>query len=1179
MRSINANNIPALTSPGSTRSVSSISTSMVDDNIANRCNVCKEPITSQRSHRYHQRRCEKPVSLPQSGDRNKTDCHIESQDPHHSASNGETTNSFRYLQTSADSEDFCIRTPVKTPPVGDIEAWRVVNQDITHIFMNGRPYKQDDHPDKQLKSLNDFLYDFFSSRFGCKNNECQMKKSAQNKGPKEGRNIRQLKRANRRAWKEANNKENKAPEGVLQPLRKEYYHLLKLHNKMRKGNENTAKVLSAEKQMNSFREDPHRFSQNMFKPVVAAPPTFTKDNLEESFKATYCDDSRGMEYSAHPSMQECDKPSHLMDMKPPTLQELKLSLKKKRNRAAPGPNGLPYTIYKKLPIVLEHFHIIILHAWPNFPTTDWKVGRTALIHKSGSTDDPQNFRPITMTNTDGKILLSVIAKRALEYMKGNKYYNISVQKGFINDMAGCAEHTTMLIEMLRNAKANRRQITVCWTDLANAFGSLRHDLIQFALSWYHFPESFRKFVYHYYDGLLVKVKTEMWTTDVISVQKGIFQGCPLSVHLFNIVWNLALDMLEKSKDLGYTLKDSNIQVSHICYADDLTIITRTPGDNQKLIDILDEFLNWTACMKAKPTKCKSLAFRVFPSTKYAPLTESSYSTYDPLLTVNNENIPSIEKAPFKFLGRKVDYTLNDERMKEEVRSKLIELINILDQASITGAMKSWAYNNYIVPYITWELTIYDFSVSFGEELEAKITLHLKKWLGLSKNASPSILYRSTDHFGLSLTKITTHLKNMQVCRMHLLKYSQDPKSRDLYAYLKQRLQPRCNRLGLPLPHRVWSAVNTLENAERDIKLDSMVRPAYGKTGLGFIERPPCSSNKERRQEVSRRITQDDEHAMLVKCHSYAMQGEWTKYDGLMNADWSWQTLVWSLSGELLKFALNASLNVLPTPDNLRRWSKTKDAVCSLCGTTNTTLLHILNGCPTSLHQGRYTWRHDNIVCYISKFLESTMNNYHTVPTDCKEKPGISFVREGEILKSKNKSQLKASILQNTHDWQILYDYDGSSYVFPPHIATTALRPDIVIYSDSIKTVVVLELTVPAEENVQRRHQQKRHKYESLLMDACQLNGWKTHLFPVEVGSKGYVAFSMDKALKNLGLTNKQMKTVRRVVSNIALRCSYTIYLSRKNKVWRAWERSTPNQDVDESPQLVCGGSAPGNGWR
>ena len=70
--------------------------------------------------------------------------------------------------------------------------------------------------------------------------------------------------------------------------------------------------------------------------------------------------------------------------------------------------------------------------------------------------------------------------------------------------------------------------------------------------------------------------------------------------------------------------------------------------------------------------------------------------------------------------------------------------------------------------------------------------------------------------------------------------------------------------------------------------------------------------------------------------------------------------------------------------------------------------------------------------------------------------------------------------------------------FPAHITTTNLRPDIVITSDTTKTVIVIELTVPWEERLEEAHELKKAKYEDLLAEAKR-KGWHTYCFPVEVG--------------------------------------------------------------------------------
>ena len=112
-------------------------------------------------------------------------------------------------------------------------------------------------------------------------------------------------------------------------------------------------------------------------------------------------------------------------------------------------NGIPYLVYKKVLFLLCHLSLILQEMWHGFDLPQSRFGVTGLMHKNGSVVEVSNYRLVTMTNTDGKILLSIFASRSLSYMKSNGYCDLGIQKGFINDMAGCAEHTTMLAELLK----------------------------------------------------------------------------------------------------------------------------------------------------------------------------------------------------------------------------------------------------------------------------------------------------------------------------------------------------------------------------------------------------------------------------------------------------------------------------------------------------------------------------------------------------------------------------------------------------------------------------------------------------------------------------------------------------------------------------------------------------------
>jgi hypothetical protein len=104
----------------------------------------------------------------------------------------------------------------------------------------------------------------------------------------------------------------------------------------------------------------------------------------------------------------------------------------------------------------------------------------------------------------------------------------------------------------------------------------------------------------------------------------------------------------------------------------------------------------------------------------------------------------------------------------------------LDQDLITGPMKMWVYHFFIASRFSWDLMVYDLTASFLKELDEIANRFLKKWSGLAKSANVSIFYRAKDRFGLHLKQMSCFSKKLQVIKMHLLKYSQDPNIRAIY---------------------------------------------------------------------------------------------------------------------------------------------------------------------------------------------------------------------------------------------------------------------------------------------------------------------------------------------------------------------------------------------------------------
>ena len=86
----------------------------------------------------------------------------------------------------------------------------------------------------------------------------------------------------------------------------------------------------------------------------------------------------------------------------------------------------------------------------------------------------------------------------------------------------------------------QRQIVVSWLDLRNAYGSVRHNLVQFALNWFHVPLLVQKLVFDYYDKICAQLKTNKWSTLFFYFDLGLFQVVCFLVAFLTAFFNWSL---------------------------------------------------------------------------------------------------------------------------------------------------------------------------------------------------------------------------------------------------------------------------------------------------------------------------------------------------------------------------------------------------------------------------------------------------------------------------------------------------------------------------------------------------------------------------------------------------------------------------------------------------------------
>ena len=106
-------------------------------------------------------------------------------------------------------------------------------------------------------------------------------------------------------------------------------------------------------------------------------------------------------------------------------------------------------------------------------------------------------------------------------------------------------------------------------------------------------------------------------------------------------------------------------------------------------------------------------------------------------------------------------------------------------------------------------------------------------------------------------------------------------------------------------------------------------------------------------------------------------------------------------------------------------------------------------------------------------------------------------------------------------------------------------------------MLLIELTVPAEENFKSSRDYKLNRYKDLVNDLHgTLTGWAIELACIEVGARGLHQDTLSTALgasAHFGLTIKppkrELHDVSFKTSLIALKCSLLIWQTRKTTDW------------------------------
>lgn len=452
----------------------------------------------------------------------------------------------------------------------------------------------------------------------------------------------------------------------------------------------------------------------------------------------------------------------------PSTEELQAVMKKKcLDNTAPGKNNITYRDIKFTDPDLKIMHNIIENCIVNKTIPkNWRSYKTTMLPKPGKDGnyaDKGSWRPIALLDCMYKIYTTVLYKQLNAWINENELLH-PMQKSLGSDN-GCAEHNFIIKAAANKTKEQLKQtLHICFLDIEEAFPSIDMDQILTILEVMGVQKAAIETIKDIYNQCTTTISCNNNSSKSIGIHRGVRQGCPLSMLLFNIGINPLLNRFDTTLEGGIII--NNHRISTLAYADDLVIMAQNRYGLQCLLKHAEDFAQEMG-FKFKPGKCGHLQIG-----KKRTLRE---------LQIGNENIPEIPISDsYKYLG--VEINNNMHAVPEETFRKIINDIENCTASALAPWQKLDAYRTFILPkfiYLFNNNHLYLKEVYRWDEI---IRSKLKILIGLPTHAGNAYLYTSQKDGGCGQSSLTDEYLILTIVQAYNMLTSADPTTKDAAWY-------------------------------------------------------------------------------------------------------------------------------------------------------------------------------------------------------------------------------------------------------------------------------------------------------------------------------------------------------------------------------------------------------------
>ena len=296
-------------------------------------------------------------------------------------------------------------------------------------------------------------------------------------------------------------------------------------------------------------------------------------------------------------------------------ENVELALSTAKNGSATGLDGCPYELWKEMKRrndearklgqrgfdIVKTLTIVFKDIQEEGiePGTNFADGWMCPLYKKKEKTHIENYRPITLLNSDYKLLTKALTIQLIEDIKGVVHRD---QAGFIPGRS-IFDHIRLTRIMTRYAEMTEQNGAIIALDQEKAYDKLTHKYLWKTLEAFNMPKIFTKTVKELYENAWTVVAINGEFSTPYQVKRGVRQGDPLSCFLFDIgIEPLACAIRNTQEIKGYEIPGVKEKLAINLFADDTVLYLSKEDRLDDVQKILDK---WCTASGAKFNKEKT----------------------------------------------------------------------------------------------------------------------------------------------------------------------------------------------------------------------------------------------------------------------------------------------------------------------------------------------------------------------------------------------------------------------------------------------------------------------------------------------------------------------------------------------------------------------------------------------